>query len=42
MVPEFDDENIRELLAYSYRIIYRAQQDEILIAAIIHGKRILE
>ena len=32
-VPEFDDED--------YRIIYRLQQDEILIAAVIHGKRIL-
>lgn len=41
-VPEFDDEDIRELLAYSYRIIYRVQQEEILIAAVIHGKRILE
>jgi toxin ParE1/3/4 len=41
-VPEFDSEDIRELLAYSYRIIYRVQQDEILIAAVIHGKRILE
>jgi plasmid stabilization system protein ParE len=41
-VPEFDDENIRELIAYSYRIIYRLQQEEVLIAAVIHGKRILQ
>lgn len=41
-VPEFDVEDIRELIAYSYRIIYRVQQHEILIAAVIHGKRILE
>jgi len=41
-VPEFDDENIRELLAYSYRIIYRVQEDEVLISAVIHGKRILQ
>ena|SRR5438445_2151443 len=27
-VPEFDDENIRELLAYSYRVIYRIQVEE--------------
>ena len=40
-VPEFDDEDIREVFAYSYRIIYRLQQDEVLIAAVIHGKRIL-
>lgn len=41
-VPEFDDENIRELLAYSYRIIYRVDEDEVLISAVIHGKRILQ
>jgi len=41
-VPEFDNEEIRELIAYSYRIIYRVQQEEIVIAAVIHGKRILE
>jgi toxin ParE1/3/4 len=41
-VPEFDDESIRELLAYSYRIIYRFQENEVLIAAVIHGKRILQ
>jgi toxin ParE1/3/4 len=35
-VPEFDDENLRELLAYSYRL----QNDEALIVAAIHGKRI--
>ena len=41
-VPEFDDENIREVFAYSYRIIYRLQQDEVLITAAIHGKRVLQ
>ena len=41
-VPEFDDENMRELLVYSYRIIYRLQNDEALIVAVIHGKRILQ
>jgi toxin ParE1/3/4 len=41
-VPEFDDENIRELVVYSYRIIYRLQGDEVVIAAVIHGKRILQ
>jgi toxin ParE1/3/4 len=39
-VPEFDDETIRELLAYSYRIIYLVEQSEVTIAAVIHGKRI--
>jgi toxin ParE1/3/4 len=41
-VPEFDDENIRELVVYSYRIIYRLQNEEALIVAVIHGKRILQ
>ena len=41
-VPEFDDEDIREVLVYSYRIIYRLQQDEVIISAVIHGKRILQ
>jgi toxin ParE1/3/4 len=40
-VPEFDNEDIRELLIYSYRIIYRVEEDEVVIAAVIHGKRIL-
>ena len=38
-VPEFDDENVRELIVYSYRIIYRLQDDQIVVAAVIHGKR---
>jgi len=38
-VPEFDDEDIRELFAYSYRVIYRIEGTEVTIAALIHGKR---
>ncbi|SPE43824.1 Addiction module antitoxin [Candidatus Sulfotelmatobacter sp. SbA7] len=41
-VPEFDDENVRELIVYSYRVIYRLQNDEAMIVAVIHGKRILQ
>ena len=41
-VPEFDNEGIRELIVYSYRIIYRVLQQEVVIAAVIHGKRILQ
>jgi toxin ParE1/3/4 len=40
--PEFDDENLRELIVYHYRIIYRLEQDEALIVAVIHGKRVLQ
>jgi toxin ParE1/3/4 len=41
-VPEFDDESVRELITFSYRIIYRLQDDEALIVAVIHGKRLLQ
>lgn len=42
IVPEFGEENIREKLVYSYRIIYRIRNETITIAAVIHGKRLLE
>jgi toxin ParE1/3/4 len=41
-VPEFDVENIRELIVYSYRIIYQVEGGEVLIAAVIHGKRLIQ
>ena len=40
-VPEFDDEEIREVLAYSYRVIYRFRGEEVMVAAVVHGKRSL-
>ena len=38
-VSEFQDPSLRELLAYSYRIIYKVETEEIIIASVIHGKR---
>ncbi|HET9180708.1 MAG TPA: type II toxin-antitoxin system RelE/ParE family toxin [Candidatus Angelobacter sp.] len=38
-VPEFEDPCIRELIVYSYRVIYRITDSEILVVAMIHGKR---
>jgi hypothetical protein len=29
---------MRELFAYSYRIIYKVEKDEIVIASVIHGQ----
>jgi toxin ParE1/3/4 len=40
-VPEFDDASVRELIAYSYRIIYLVQPTEVPVAAVIHVKRML-
>ena len=42
IVPELSDPAIREKLAYSYRIIYRVEAETIIIAAVIHGKRLLD
>jgi toxin ParE1/3/4 len=41
IAPEFDDKTIREKLIYSYRIIYRIENDTVTIITVIHGKRIL-
>ena len=42
VVPEFADDLIREIFAYSYRIIYKISDDKIEIAAVIHGRRLLD
>ncbi len=40
-VPEYDAEDIRELIEKPYRIIYRIKQDQIDVVAVIHGATIL-
>lgn len=42
VVPELDDETIRERFIYSYRIIYLVHESRVLIAAVIHGSRLIE
>jgi plasmid stabilization system protein ParE len=42
VVPEIADETIREWFAYSYRVIYRVEENQITIAAIVHGRRLLD
>ena len=42
IVPELGDESIREWFAYSYRIIYRLEDQVITVAAIVHGRRVLD
>ena len=39
VVPEIGDENVRELIIYSYRLIYEVVTNDVQILAIIHGKR---
>ena len=40
-VPEYEAEDIRELIEMPYRIIYRIKPDQIDILAVIHGVRLL-
>ena len=39
VVPEADEETIRELLYQNYRIIYRIKNELIEILTVIHGRR---
>jgi toxin ParE1/3/4 len=39
VVPEADEETIRELLYQNYRIIYRVKNELIEILTVIHGRR---
>lgn len=40
-VPEYQSEDIRELIEKPYRIIYRIKSDQIDVVAVIHGARLL-
>ena len=42
IVPEVGKKTIRELLIYSFRLIYQVREDTILIVAVIHSKRLLD
>jgi len=42
IVPEIGNDNIRGLFVYSYRLIYRIEENQILIVAVIHGNRLLK
>ena len=42
VVPELNDETIRERFVYSYRLVYRIEKARILVVAVIHGRRLLE
>lgn len=35
---EIDDDNLREIIVYSYRMIYRVAEDGVNILAIVHCK----
>ena len=39
IVPEFNREDIREVIVFRYRIIYRVRQDSVQLLDIVHGAR---
>lgn len=41
IVPEIGEPEFRERFVYSYRIIYRVTDDEVMVVAVIHGRRLL-
>lgn len=41
-VPELDDDNIRELLPHSYRMLYEIKGEDVVILAVIHQRRELQ
>ncbi len=42
MVPEVGSTDVRELLVHAYRLIYKIDDDTILVLAVIHAQRLLE
>ncbi len=42
VVPEIRQPEFRERLVHKYRVIYRIEKQRILVAAVIHGSRLLE
>ncbi|MBA3582649.1 MAG: type II toxin-antitoxin system RelE/ParE family toxin [Gammaproteobacteria bacterium] len=42
IVPEINDETLREISVYSYRIIYQIHQKNIYVLTIIHRRRDLK
>jgi len=41
MVPEYEAEDIREIIEKPYRIIYRIKPEQIDVLAVIHGAQLL-
>ena len=42
IVPEVGEHAFRERFIYSYRLIYRVTNEEVMVVAVIHGRRLLD
>lgn len=38
-VPDLDDPTLREIIVRSYRVMYRVEDGDVFIAAVVHGAR---
>lgn len=39
MIPEAEDETLREIIVQGYRVMYRLEPKRVLILAVMHGRR---
>lgn len=39
MIPEADDKTLREIIVRGYRVMYRLEDERVLILAVMHGSR---
>ena len=42
VVPEFNNESLREVIFHNYRIAYRIKDNNVEIALVTHGSKLLE
>lgn len=42
VTPEVNRDDVRELSAYPYRLIYRLKNEEVIVLAVLHGSRLIE
>ena len=41
IIAEGDNSTVRDQLAYTYRVIYRVDGETVIVAAVVHTKRLL-
>lgn len=41
-MPEYDDDNLREVLIGSYRMVYSLDESTVRIVVIFHGARLIQ
>jgi addiction module RelE/StbE family toxin len=39
IIPGIEDATVKEIVVYNYRLVYRIEKYQILIVALVHGKR---